>query len=213
MANTFAPFGFVEAYRLGGAPTEQPDRRYILPANTTPIYFGDPVTASGGYIQQAVAGTGIIVGIFAGCSYNSVSMKKPFWSRAWLGLTSDVSGTTGFDVQAYVVTDPLMVFKVQSQQTTIGTPAGTPPYTAGLVGANINFTYANAPAGQPSSLVGTSAASVDITTATTATTTLPFRIVDFIRDPPGAPGTDNTSQYAMLYVAFNNQAYKQLTGI
>ena len=46
MANIFAPNGFVESYRLGGAPTEQPNKRYILNTNSTPIYFGDPVSAS-----------------------------------------------------------------------------------------------------------------------------------------------------------------------
>jgi hypothetical protein len=46
MANVFAPYGFIESYRLGGAPTEQPNKRNILSTNSTPIYFGDPVIAS-----------------------------------------------------------------------------------------------------------------------------------------------------------------------
>jgi hypothetical protein len=213
MANIFAPNGFVESYRLGGAPTEQPNKRYILNTNSTPIYFGDPVSASGGYIQQATAGTTPIVGVFAGCTYNSAAAKKIVSFRAWLGLTADVvlpaSGATGYEVSCLVVDDPLMVFKVQSQQITPGTPAGTPPYSPALIGQNVQFSYANPPSGQPNALVGNSVASIDISTVA-GTTTLPFRIVDIVRDPPGGPGTDATSAGTYFYVAFNNQAFKQL---
>ena len=213
MANTFAPFGFIQAYRLGGAPTEQPNRKYISSTNTTAIYFGDPVSLSSGYIVAATPGTTAIDGIFAGCSWNSSAAKKVIYNRAWLGLTSDVvlpsSGATGFEITATIVDDPLMVFKVQSQQTTTGTPSGTPPYGPSIIGQNVQFATTNAPSGQPSSLLGNSVASIDVSTAAT-TTTLPFRIIDLIRDPTGAPGTDFTAVNALMYVAFNNQAWRQL---
>lgn len=208
MANTFAPFGFIEAYRLGGAPTEQPNKRYILNTNSNPIYFGDPVSASGGYIQAATAGTTPIVGIFAGCEYNSVAQKKWYSFRAWLGLTGDVAlptgGATGFEVVAKIVDDPLMVFKVQSQ---LSGGAYVPPFGPSLVGQNVQFSYANA---TPSSLLGNSVASIDISSVAAQATTYPFRIVDFIRDPPGSNGTDYTTVNPYFYVAFNNQAFKQL---
>ena len=45
------------------------------------------------------------------------------------------------------------------------------------------------------------------------TNTLPFRVVALADSPPGVNGSDSTSAYNNLYVTFNNQDFKSLTGI
>jgi hypothetical protein len=205
MANTFAPFGFAESHRLGAAPDYQNSRRWINPANATPIYFGDPVSmvAGSGYIAQATPGTFQLAGIFAGCEYMSKSGKKMLWSPWWPGNTGDVylSGT-GLDVAAKITDDPLTVFRVQANgQLTIA-----------MVGNNAQFAYgiSNVPA--PNQMSGIGNACLDVVTAPAATATFPFRIVDLIRDPTGVSGTDITAPYSWAFVTFNNQDYKALTG-
>ena len=60
---------------------------------------------------------------------------------------------------------------------------------------------------------GISNVALDIVTAPAVTATLPFRILDFIREPPGVNGTDITTAYPWVFVTFNNQDFKTLTGI
>ena len=223
MPNIFAPFGFAESHRLGAAPNYQMAKRWINPANAVPIYFGDPVVmvASSGYIAQAspqAAGAGSqIAGIFAGCEYISKSSKKPIWTPWWPGTPTDVNlSGTGFDVAAKVIDDPGVVFRVQANGMLTGTPAGQAPLT--LIGNNATFTFglaATTPPGTspaPNQFSGISNVALDVTVATPAGTAFPFRIIDFIRDPPGVNGTDPTSAYFWLYVTFNNQDYKTTAG-
>jgi hypothetical protein len=219
MANVFAPFGFAESHRLGAAPNYQLGgaRRYISAANTTPIYFGDPVIQlATGYIGQA-APAGQVSGIFAGCEYVSKAAKKIIWSPWWPGVSGDaVTGGIGFDVVARVIDDPAVVFRVQLN----GSAGAIPTPMNNLVGMNATFTFGLAattapgtnPAPNQSS--GISNVALDVTqTVPAVTATLPFRILDFIREPPGAPGTDITTAYPWAFVCFNNQDFKQLTGI
>jgi hypothetical protein len=49
--------------------------------------------------------------------------------------------------------------------------------------------------------------------AAPAVTAFPFRILDFIREPPGVNGTDPASAYFWLFVTFNNQDFKVTAGI
>ena len=215
MANVFAPFGFAESHRLGAAPNYQMGaaKRYILPGNANPIYFGDPViTQSSGYVAQA-APAGQVSGIFAGCQYVSKAAKKIIWSPFWPGTTSDVVQATagqnlGFDIEAKVIDDPAVVFRVQSNGQLALTQIGmNATFTFGLT----NITQAAFP---NTSLAGMSNIALDVTvTAPATTSTLPFRILDFIREPPGVNGTDFTTPYGWAFVCFNNQDFKQLTGI
>ena len=86
MANTNAPYGFRQYSGYGSAPTYEQTVTQIASANTTAIYFGDPVIpvtgAANGYIQRATSdGTTILAGIFVGCQYLSVSQKRTVWSN------------------------------------------------------------------------------------------------------------------------------------
>lgn len=197
MANIFAPFGFSHVSAITGqSPNFGQTQRLIAANNGNQFFFGDPVIElTSGYIDVAPSsGAGTILGIFIGCFYASVSdggvTKYP---RTWLG--SDAIG----DVNAYVLTHPESIFHVQSG-------AGG-PLTLSSIGSNINFLR-----GTGNTSTGQSGAYVDPSSLAT-TATLPFLITGLVQSPPGGPGTDATTAFNWVSVAFNNQTYKTLTGV
>ena len=195
MANTAAPNGFAQASGYGSAPTYEQTTRLIAYNNTTPIFFGDAVIPlASGYIAQATASTVQMAGIFVGCKYLSTSQKRTVWSNYWPG--SDC--TT--DVEAYIISDPNAVFKVQAggSSTAIGVAD---------IGSNVNLGV-----GTGNTATGISGMYVDQTTLNT-TNTLPFRVLSLVTAPPGANGSDITTGYNYVLVGFNNVSAKQLTGI
>ena len=195
MANTNAPFGFRQYSGNGSAPTyEQVAVQSAY--NATNIFYGDPVEpdANGDVIQgdgtTAAAG---IAGIFIGCTYLSVSQKRVIWSNYWPG--SDVASTSV--VTGYIVNDPNARFIAQTGST--GATQST---------VNLNVGYVT---GSGNTANGISAATVDVTTADT-TTTLPFRVVGLVTQPPGSAGTE-AGAYNYVIVGFNNVTTRNLTGI
>lgn len=198
MANTNAPNGFQVFRRFdGGSPTEGYETRKILSTYSTAIGFGDPVVSVGtGYINRAAAGTTQIAGIFFGCKYLNSSVGRVVWANNWPGTTQ------GSDAQAYIVTDPQMLFVAQSNNTAI---------TFADIGANINFAI-----GTPDSVTGISTSSLDQSTIAT-TDTLPFRIVGLLSQfetTSGAiNGTDDASAYNRVIVAPNYWDRRSLLGI
>jgi hypothetical protein len=202
--NVLGPYGFVQVGTASGPPNfsqmGNPPYR-IASGYGTAIYYGDAVrmNVSGptGYIEQWANGDGgtatkILVGIFVGCKYYSTSQKKTIYNNYWPG--SDATG----DVEAYVVDDPNSQWKVQAgigsaiTQTSIGS-------TADIV---------STPLGNST----TGISGMSLSTPTT-TVTLPFKVVNVVTSPPGAPGTDLTAAYNNVIVAFNNQQYKALLGV
>ena len=193
MANTNAPFGFRQYSGTGSSPTYEQIPVKIA-YNATNIFFGDPVKPDAN--GQVVQGNGTttaegIAGIFVGCQYLSVAQKRTVWSNYWPG--SDVASTN--TVTGYIVNDPNAKFVVQSDVT--GLVAGD---------VNLNVGYAT---GTGNTANGISGAYV---TGAATTTTLPFRILSLVTDPPGSAGTD-TGAYNWVIVAFNNVATKSTTGI
>jgi hypothetical protein len=180
--------------------------RRIASGNATPIFKGDavvPVTGTAnGYIKQATASTVPLAGIFWGCQYLSIAQKRTVWSNYWPG--SDANG----DVIAFVIDDPNARFVVQTSGTSFQI-TGT------------NSTFGSSPVGQLAQLnVGTGSTATQIsgmyldTVGTTAT--YPFQIVQMVIDPPGANGTDATSNYNYVIVGFNNEMLRSngaVTGI
>lgn len=205
MTNTFQPFGFAVSHRLGAAPNYQISRRWVSPANPTPIYIGDPVVQlATGYIAAASPGSATqIAGIFIGCEYTSISQRK--WvSGFWPGGT-DAVPTVG--VQAKVIDDPLMAFRVQANGL----------ITFAMIGLNANFAQPTGLNPDPHA-TGRSSVALDIANQSGGGlpgpgAAFPFRITDLITDPPGSNGTDTTSQYNWAYVTFNNQDFKVQTGL
>lgn len=196
MANVNAPFGFSQRSGNGSSPTYETVTR-LAQYNAGAIFHGDPVTSqTDGTIAAASPGTTQIAGVFDSCEYLSVSQKRKVWSNYWPG--SDVA--SGNYVTCYIVNDPNARFTVQAggSSTAIGLAA---------IDSNINFGI-----GTGNTANGISGAYADQTTLNT-TSTLPFRVIDVVTDPPGSTGTDTTSGYNWIVVGFNNVDTKSLTGI
>jgi hypothetical protein len=193
MANTQAYNGFSQYKGNGSAPTYEQVVATILSTNTTAIYYGDPVEPnSTGYIIQGT-GSITIAGVFVGCKYLSTSQKRTVWSNYWPGADN-----TG-NVEAYIINDPNAQF-VASGDTS------TSLWVQAAINANCGYAI-----GTGNTSTGISGAYLDSTTINT-TSTLPFRIVGYVIDPPGGPGTE-TGAYRKVIVAFNSVSTKQLTGI
>lgn len=192
MANTSAPFGFMQDQGTGSTPTYEQVTRSAQ-YNAAAIYSGDPVTSqTDGTIAIASAGTTQIAGIFVGCTYLSVAMKRVVWNNFWPG--SDVA--SGNYVTCYIINDPNAQFLVQSGATGL---------TLADVDANVQFNI-----GTPSTFTGMSGAYVE---SPNTTPTLPFRVNKIITTP--ALGFTNPVEgaYALAIVGFNNVDTKSLTGI
>lgn len=193
MANTQAYNGFQQYKGNGSAPTYEQVVATIVSSSTTAIYFGDPVEPDAtGYIIRGTGST-TIAGVFVGCKYLSVSQKRTVWSNWWPG--SDNNG----NVEAYIINDPNAQFVVSGDSS-------TSLWVQAAINANCGYAI-----GTGNTASGISGAYLDSTTINT-TSTLPFRIVGYVVDPPGANGTE-TGAYRKVIVAFNSVSTKQLTGI
>jgi hypothetical protein len=193
MANTQAYNGFNQYKGNGSAPTYEQVVATIVSSSTTAIYYGDPVEPDAtGYIIRGT-GSATIAGVFVGCKYLSVSQKRTVWSNYWPG--SDNSG----NVEAYIINDPNAQFVASADSS-------TSLWVQSAINSNCGYAIGTGNANN-----GISGAYLDSTTLNT-TSTLPFRVVGYVVDPPGANGTD-TGAYRKVIVAFNSVATKQLTGI
>jgi len=194
MANTAAYNGFQQYSGTGSAPTYEQVAVLISSSSTTAVYNGDPVEPdANGFIVRGTtsssSGNTQIAGIFIGCKYLSVSQKRTVWSNYWPG--SDNSG----NVEAYIINDPTAKFVAQ-----FGNVSVAQSYVNSGVGFNIGTGNANS---------GISGAYL----ATLATdSSMPFKVVALVTDPPGANGTESGA-YQKAIVAFNNVSTKQLTGV
>jgi hypothetical protein len=195
MANTNAPFGFLQYSGNGSAPTYE-QVAVVIAYNASAIYFGDPVEPDGsGTVVRGDGTTGAagIAGIFVGCKYLSVAQKRTVWSNYWPG--SDVASTQ--TVEGYIINDPNAKFLVQ---------VGTTGLTQAEVNSNIGYDI-----GTGNAANGLSGAFVTEASLNT-TSTLPFRVISIVTQPPGAPGTE-AGAYNRVIVAFNNVSTKSLTAV
>ena len=202
MANTSAPNGFALAGFLDGRTGSLGQAQYQIASGDTYNYFsGDPVQISGGYLTKAVGGTTAILGVFIGCEYYSTAVNRKIWSPSWPASTTVPSGTT---IDAWVISDPQATFKVQT--------SGSAAVTQAQVNSNIDFA-GNSPASPSTnqSLTGQSVAYANQANISTSTT-YAFRILSLVVAPPGANGTDTTTAYNSIIVAFNNQSFRLTAG-
>jgi len=164
------------------------------------MYYGDPVfRKSDGTIWPTTPGTDALAGIFVGCKYLSVSMKRTVWNNYW-GAADVASGNS---VECYIVNDPNAKWVAQ-----VGGSTSTGLATTDI-GANVQFAY-----GTGSASSGISGAYIDINVTPTTTSTLPFRVVGLWTGPTGDPtAAAATGAYNWGIVAFNNVETKTLTGI
>jgi hypothetical protein len=194
MANTQAYNGFSQYSGNGSAPTYEQVTVTIASTSTTNIFYGDPVEPdANGYIIRGT-GSASIAGVFVGCKYLSTSQKRTVWSNWWPG--SDNNG----NVEAYIINDP-------NAQFTVSGDSSTSLWVQAAINANVGYAI-----GTGNTYTGVSGAYLDSTTIAAATTTLPFRILGYVIDPPGSNGTD-TGAYRKVIVAFNSVSTKTLVGI
>jgi hypothetical protein len=195
MANTNAPFGFSQYSGTGSSPTYE-QVPVVIAYNASAIFFGDPVEPDGsGTVVRGDGTTGAagIAGIFVGCQYLSVSQKRTVWSNYWPG--SDVASNQ--TVIGYIVNDPNAKFLVQ---------VGTTGLTQAEVNSNIGYDI-----GTGNTANGLSGAFVTEASLNT-TSTLPFRVISIVTQPPGSAGTE-AGAYNRVIVAFNNVSTKSLTAV
>jgi len=202
MANTTAPNGFVLAGFLDGRTGSLGQSAYqIASGYSSNIFSGDPVQLSAGYIIAGAGGTAAVAGVFVGCEYYNASVNKVTWSPYWPASTTVPTGTV---ITAYVIADPQATFNVQSSGSAAVTQAQT----------NSNIDYAGNSPASPAAyqlLTGQSTAYANQANISTSTT-YAFRILSLITAPPGANGTDTTSAYNRIIVAFNNQTFRLTAG-
>ncbi len=204
MANVFAPFGFRQFRRFdGGQPTAGFDTLTIASSDTSVIGTGDCVitSATGPYVTAVVASSGLaqIRGVFFGCEFFSPTVGRKVWSPFFPGAVQTSSGTN--DAQAWVCTDPEMLYTVQCSTTST--------VTSSMI--NLNFGISSGVVNTTTGISATTLASS--TFATTAG--LPWRLIDLYSNwaPPGVNGTDNASAGNIVIVAPNSFDRSVLTGI
>jgi hypothetical protein len=94
----------------------------VDPDDATPIYRGDPVTLTGGFIALAAAGDEI-VGVFNGCQYNEVDGYKfrSYWpgAGAVTGPADVQASITGWEGSRYYI--ELAVAEGDAVRTMVGT--------------------------------------------------------------------------------------------
>jgi hypothetical protein len=168
------------------------------------FFFGDAVRigigadADGaGYLIPWTQGDGstatkILAGIFVGCEYYSTSQKKTVYNNYFPG--SDAAN----DVAAYVVDDPTSLWMVQCGST-----------NATIVNLGQTVDIASTPSGNTT----TGISGMFLNNTFTTSNVLPFKVVNLVTSPPGVNGTDTTTGFNNVIVAFNNQIYKALLGV
>ena len=216
MANVSGPYGFLQVGTASGpdnfASAGSP-KPYKIVANSAQSFFnGDAVrlvvsgdtdysaSATGAYIipwangDGAGSATKILVGIFVGCEYYSTSQKKTIYNNYFPGTDS------ASDAVAYVVDDPMSLWQVQCG-------------TTNAIGVNVGMAVDVGSSGIIAGNTTTGQSKMFLSNTFTTTATLPFKIVNQVTSPPGANGTDQTTAYNNVIVAFNNQQYKALLGV
>lgn len=200
MANVNAPFG-LRWLGLNNSPSTPSSiingDRKIAPGDTQAARRGDVMGAlATGYITTVLGAPmspaliGNMVGVFWGCRYLSIAQGRTVFSPTWPG--GDASG----DVDAQII--PLATAGVPNRFLVQATLA---PFVFEDIGETVNLSYGTGVTYSSGwSKSGVTADKDDI-----GTTALPFKIVGLASQifPPQQNGTDNTSNYNQIIVAFN----------
>ena len=178
-----APYGLKPVNLIGGQVFAGQTREIPITTSsvdlTTAIFNGDVVAlaSTGTIVKSALAadtsplvGT---VGIFVGCTYTNPVTGQKLFAQYWPGFAAG----TVTDAVAYVVDDPDALFQVAAVSS--GTTVAY--YGQTLVGNNAALV-------QNTGSTTTGDSKIAINGATTATTSLPMRIVAGVPDTADANG-------------------------
>ena len=191
-----APFGLQPVNRIDGMPYAGAIRQIPVAAGFgTAIFDGDTVVinSDGFLVKSTTTDSGNIVGVCMGGQYVNSSGQTVQGQ-----FIPALASTSGNPALAYVVDDPMALFKVAV--VTSGTTMGTAGRT--VVGKNVALVL-NA----GSTTTGNSAFAVTLTGAGT-TATIPLRVIDVV--PETATGADT---FRELLVKINTHQYNNTTGV
>jgi len=194
MATTAAPYGLKPVNLIGGQPYAGSTRQIkIASGYAANIYNGSVVkihtdgtlnivTETGGAGDLFPAGT---IGVFVGCSYTDATfglVHSQYWP----------TGQVAADAVGYIVDDPSVVFMAQADGA----------INQNDLGMNVDFSAAQSTS-TGSTATGNSTSALASGAACVATTTIAFRIVDFVDGPTSTVGDD----YTDILVTFNTLAH------
>ena len=201
MATTATPYGLKAVNHIGGTP-------YAGSTRLLPIASGYGTNIFNGSVVQIVAAGTIeivtdlgnnadafpngVIGVFVGVTYTDPNLGTVVFRNNF------PTGTVADDIQAYVIDDPDVVFQAQADGAV----------TQADLGQNTNFAAVQSTT-TGDTTNGNSNTAVSSTTATTST--IAFRIVDFVDGPKSTVGDAFTD----LLIKFNgiNHSYNNPTGI
>jgi len=191
-----APYGLKPVNRIDGMPYAGAIRQIPVAASFgTAIFSGDTVQidSTGYLILSTTTNSGTIVGVVVGGQYVN-SSGQTVQSQY---IPASISTTSNY-AYAYVVDDPMALFKVAvvSSGTTMSSAGRT------VVGTNLALVL-NA----GSTTTGNSAYAVTLTGAGT-TATIPIRVIDVVPETATAADT-----YTELLVKINTHQYNNTTGV
>ena len=174
-------YGFKPVNLIGGQVFAGSTRNLpIAYGYSTNIFYGDFVILSRGFVTRASvtnASSGqVATGIFLGCTYTNPTTKQKQFSQYW------PASTLAGDAQAIICDDPDTVFKVVVLANSTGTNVNSTPVGSGslaIVGQNI---AAVSPTTVGNVNTGDSYIGVLAQTSTPATSSLPIRVIDVVRD-------------------------------
>jgi hypothetical protein len=128
-----APYGVKPVNLIGGQVFAGSTRNLPIQYNYgTPLYYGDLVTLSAGYVVIAtypVSTTNTTVGVFLGCYYTNPTTKQRQFAQYYPG------NVLAGDITAIIGDDPDQVMKVAVTTTAAGAIIGSA--SSILVGANM----------------------------------------------------------------------------
>ena len=192
MATTATPMGAEPTDTLSASGSFTGKVRHIKVASGygTAIFYGDFVKlVNTGTVEKDTGTTSATpVGVFVGCAFTSPSTGELTFSQYF------PASTAASDIVAYVVDDPNVLMRMQSDEAIAQTGLGNNVAVVQTAG---------------STSIGRSKNAVDGSSIAT-TNTLPLRIIDFVDGPTSAVGDAFTD----VIVKFNaGHQYSNTTGV
>jgi hypothetical protein len=192
MATTATPMGAEPTDTLSASGSFTGKVRHIKVASGygTAIFYGDFVKlVNTGTVEKDTGTTSATpVGVFVGCAFTSPSTGELTFSQYF------PASTAANDIVAYVVDDPNVLMRMQSDEAIAQTGLGNNVAVVQTAG---------------STSIGRSKNAVDGSSIAT-TNTLPLRIIDFVDGPTSAVGDAFTD----VIVKFNaGHQYSNTTGV
>lgn len=192
MATTATPTGAEPTDTLSASGSFTGKVRHIKVASGygTAIFYGDFVKlVNTGTVEKDTGTTTLTpVGVFVGCAFTSPTTGELTFSQTF------PASTAADDIVAYVVDDPNVLMRMQSDEAIAQTGLGNNVAVVQTAG---------------STSIGRSKNAVDGSSIDT-TDTLPLRIIDFVDGPNSAVG----DTYTDVIVKFNaGHQYSNTTGV